>query len=678
MSINKIFCPKGLVVIGSASKGKLGFEILKQVSEGGFINAFTVNPKAQGAFSIPGYSTIKEIDHPVDLAVIVSPPHTVPKVLDDCGQANVEAAVIITAGYSEIGNVEGERELVKIAQKYNLRFVGPNCAGIINTETNLFPTLEIRPPSGSVALISQSGALGGIFLSMAKEYGLGISKFVSYGNAADLTEVDFIRYLSTDPDTQVVLIYIESVTDGREFMQALYECSAHKPVVVIKAGRTESGRRATLSHTGSMSGSDIVYGSAINQGGALRVNDIERAFDLCTGFQKLPRIEGNRIAIVTNSGGPGVLAADRAEEMGLDVAEPTAALSKKLMKLLPPHCAIKNPFDLTVEGTEAGYRETLKLVLKDFDMGLVLNIAPPYLDSLPLARGICDAAEQTGKPIAISFLPGSWVDDGIEYASDKGVPNFASAERAVEALSTITNYYTKHNREQSWMEQVLPKDELLDERGHMLEPQAMEFLKNKGFPVPNFQFATSEQDALKSSEVIGYPVVMKVVSREILHKSDAGGVILNIKNEREGRSAYKSLMQKGEHEEPQGVVIYPLISGAVEVLMGLSQDPQFGPVVVFGLGGIYTEIFRDITLRVAPIDFACAQDMIREIKTLPILQGQRTGKTYDLDAVADVLVMLSRLQFLYPQISEVDLNPVFVLPKGAIIGDARVILGRSE
>jgi len=277
----------------------------------------------------------------------------VPGVLEDCGRAGVKAAVIITAGFSEAGNVAGEEEIKRVADQYGIRFVGPNCAGILNTSHDLFPTLETRPPAGEAAIVAQSGAVGGVILAWAKEYGLGVSKFASYGNGADLNEIDLLRYLANDPETKVV-----ALSNGREFMQAMRECTSHKPVVVIKAGRTQSGRRATLSHTGSMAGSDAVYDAALHQCGAIRVHTIEEMFDLCKGFLYVPPLQGRRVAIVTNSGGPGVLAADRAEEVGLEMAEPSPELEEALSGFLPPHCALKNPIDLTVEGTEEGYRKT--------------------------------------------------------------------------------------------------------------------------------------------------------------------------------------------------------------------------------------------------------------------------------------------------------------------------------
>ncbi|MBE9509010.1 MAG: acetate--CoA ligase family protein [Chloroflexi bacterium] len=681
MSIQSLFYPRGVAVVGSTSEGKLGYELIRQMLDGGYQNVFAVNPKAQGAFSAPGYDAVAKIVQPVDMAVIVSPPQTVPGVLEDCGQAGVKAAAVITAGFSEVGNHAGEAEVKRVAEQYGIRFIGPNCAGLLNTSHCLYPTLESRPPGGGVAVVAQSGAVGGVVMAWAKEFGLGISKFVSYGNGADLNEIDFLRYLADDPETQVLALYIESVADGRDFMRAVQEYTARKPVVVIKAGRTQSGQRATLSHTGSMAGADAVYDAALRQCGAIRVHTIEEMFDLCKGFLYVPPLQGHRLAIVTNSGGPGVLAADWAEEIGLNVAEPSPAMKEKLSELLPAHCALRNPIDLTVEGTEDGYRETLLAVLQEYDAALALNIATPYLDSVPLARGVCDAAEQSGKPVVAAFLPRQIVIEAITYLQERGIPNFATGERATTALAGMADYAESRIANGEWRmaDTGLPiTSEQLPREGQMLEPEAMAWLQENDIPVPDFRFAATRQEAVRGCGEIGYPVVMKVVSPDILHKSDCGGVILGIADDQAAQSAFEALEQVTAGKDFRGAVIYPMIQDAQEVLLGLSRDPQFGPVVAFGLGGIYTETWRDISLRVAPVDRAEAARMIREIKSFPLLQGVRGQKPRDLDALADVLVSLSRLPFRYPEIGEIDLNPVFLLSKGLVVGDVRVIRKEQE
>jgi acyl-CoA synthetase (NDP forming) len=685
MSLQSLFYPRGVAVIGSTSEGKIGYELIRQLVDGGYREVFAVNPKAQGALSVPGYEAISKIGRPVDLAVIASPTPTVPNVLADCGRAGIKAAVIITAGFSEVGNQAGEDEISQVANRYGIRFIGPNCAGMVNTRHRLFPTLETRPPAGAVSIVAQSGAVGGVVLAWAQEHGLGIAKFASYGNGADLNEIDLLRYLAEDPETEAVGLYIETVTDGRAFMQAVRYCTRHKPVIVIKAGRTRSGHRAALSHTGSMAGADAVYDAALRQCGAIRVHTIEGLFDLCKAFLHVPHLSGRRVAIVTNSGGPGVLAADRAEEVGLEVAEPSPGLKKRLSEFLPAHCALRNPIDLTVEGTEEGYRRTLLAVLDEYDAALALNVATPYIDSVPLARGTCDAAAQSGKPVVASFLPGQIVAQGVAYLQERGVPNFATGERAVTALARMATYHESANSQihepprvgESQVGTVdLPAAiGHLPGEGPMLEPEAMAWLRDNALPVPDFYFASTQAQAIRGCDHIGYPVVMKVVSPDILHKSDYGGILLDIRDEPEAAAAFQEIRQAATSRGKRfhGVIIYPMIHDAQEVLLGLSHDPQFGPVVAFGLGGIYTEVWHDVSLRVAPIDHTEAAAMIREIASFPLLQGVRGHEGRDLGALATVLARFSQLPFQYPDVAEVDLNPVFLLSEGLVVGDVRVI-----
>jgi len=684
MTIENLFYPRGVAVAGSMSHGKLGYVLLKQLLDGGYEGGlYAVNPKGQGTLGVQGFPSVASIGKPVDLAVIVSPAGSVPDTLDDCGKAGVGAAVVITSGFSEMGNHAGEAEVLAAARRNNIRIVGPNCAGIVCTSHKLFPTLEIHPPQGGVALISQSGALGGVVLAWAKEQGLGISKFVSYGNGIDLNQVELLRYMKDDPETKVIALYIESIKVGRDFMEALEECSRVKPVVVIKAGRTNVGQRATASHTGSMAGADAVYDAALRQCGAVRVKTVEEMLDLCTGFLNLPPVEGNRVIIVTNSGGPGVLGADMGEEVGLNMAEVSHQAVETLRAFLPPHCAFRNPIDLTVEGNEDGYRKTLLAVLDEFDAAVAMNICPPYLDSMPLAKGVADAASISGKPVVANFLPRQVVETSVAYLKERGIPNFVSGERAVSALAQMARYYqskkTLKNQEgfsatwQKLQTRLNGKFNALPGGERMLEPEAMTWLRDNGIPTPPFQFVESADAAGQACNEIGYPCVMKVVSPEILHKSEFGGVIVGIMNEAGARHAFETIQGRANGKDFRGVVIYPQVKGAQEVLLGLTVDPQFGPVVAFGLGGIYTEIWKDIALRVAPVNLYEATKMIHSIKAIKLLQGARGSEPCDLDALAETLTRFSELPFIYPEIAEADLNPVFVLPKGMLVGDVRVI-----
>ncbi len=656
-----------------------GAELIGQISAGGYKGElFAVNPRANGLAPASGYPDLASIPGGVDLAVIVTPPASVVSVLEDCGKAGVTAAVVITSGFSEVGNHTGEEEVRRVAQEHGIRIVGPNCAGLANTGHHFFPTLELRPPAGNVALVSQSGALGGEVLGLAQKLDLGISKFVSYGNGIDLTQRDFLRFLMDDPETKVIALYVESVVHGREFMETLEACCRVKPVVVIKAGRTRAGSRATASHTGSMAGSDAVYDAAFRECGAVRVRSIEEMLDLCSAFSALPPMEGKRLGIVTNSGGPGVLAADMAEELGLHIPEPSPECQAEMRTFLPPHCSLKNPIDLTVEGTREGYRKTISALLPEVDAVLAVNIGTPYLDSTSLAQGVIDAATSSEKPVVANFQPEQIMGDSLALLKSSGIPNYISGERAVQALYGLakdTSSRKKANGRltvRKWT-QTSHQSRLLPAETPMLEPQAMAWLGENGFPVPQFRWVTDPDQAVMAAEELGYPVVMKVVSPLILHKSDIGGVHTGIKDEKRVREVFSLLQNVAKDKDFRGVVMYPMLQGGVEVLAGLTTDPQFGPVVMFGLGGIYTEVLKDVAIRIAPLDQDAAYEMINEIRAAGLLKGARGKPACDLDGLTSLLVRLSLLPFDYPQIGEIDLNPVFVSPGGVVIGDVRVI-----
>ena len=677
MSLQALFYPRGVAVTGSMSAGKLGYELVKQLVDGGASNVYACNPKRQSAFGVPAFESVSQIGLPVDLVVITSPAPTVAGVLRECAVAGIQAAVVISSGFSETGNQAGEAEIMQIARQSGIRVVGPNCAGIVNTAHHLFATLETRPPAGKMAFISQSGALGGAVLSWAEEQGVGISKFVSYGNRADLDEIELLPYLAEDPETSVVALYIESVSDGRAFRQAVSEFTRSKPLVVIKSGRSKSGQRAALSHTGSMAGSDAVYDAVLAESGAIRVASVEEMFDLCKGFVCLPCPKGNKIAIVTNSGGPGILAADQAEKAGLEVGEINPALKANLKEFLPPNCSLNNPVDLTVQGTGEQYQHTLTAVLDEFDSAVAINVATPYLDSLALARGIVSAAQSSGKPVAANFIAGPVVRESIEFLKAAGVPNYASGERAAVVLARMARYAGQV--QPALVVPPLPTSTAEPPRATgpiVLEPDAMQWLQRSGFPVPPFRFAATPEEVRQACQEIGFPVVMKVVSPEILHKSDFGGVILNIRDKASADLAYAKLAGIARDKSFAGVIVYPLVAKIQEMILGLSSDPQFGPVILLGAGGIYTEIMRDISIRLAPVSIQTASNMLRELKSFPLLQGTRGQAGCDLEALASLVTRVSELPFLFPQVSELDINPVFLLAQGVLIGDIRVVLRR--
>ncbi len=685
-----LFEPQSIAVVGSASPGKLGHVLIEQLVAGGFGRVSVVGPKGQGALGVPGFRSIGEIASPPDLIIVASPADTVAGVIEEAGRAGAKAAVILTAGFSEVGKRAEEQALLEAARRSGIRLVGPNCAGIVNTKARLFPTLETRPPAGEVAFVSQSGALGGAVLAWAEEQGVGFSKFVSYGNGVDLTDVDFLDMLRTDDDTKVVALYVETVSDGRTFLAAAARLAATKPLVVIKSGRSASGERAALSHTGSLAGSDAVYDAALRQCGAIRVAGVEEMFDLCRGFTTLPPVRGKRVIIVTNSGGPGVLAADAAEAAGLEIHAPSEALRARLAasEHLSALGSLANPIDLTVQGMEGGYREALVAALDEADAALAIDVNVPYLDSAPIARGVVAAARATGKPVAACFMAGRTVASALPVLKDGGVPNFATGERAAVVLAALARYESSRcavrgspcavpgaepavRGAHSAME-ADPKAPCLPWAGEGLEPEALDWLESEGIPTLERRLVTTADEAADAVGALGGSVVLKVVATGILHKSDVGGVILGVETPAAARDAFARLREVGK-EGFRGVLVAPTVRGGVELLVGVSRDPQFGPVVAVGLGGVYAELLRDVVLRVAPIDPVAARAMLDELRAAAILRGARGKRPRDLDAVAGLVAAVSSLPFRYEDLRELDLNPVFLLEDGLVVGDARVI-----
>jgi len=679
-----LFEPRAVAVVGSVGEGKIGRVLLDQLIEGGFANLWAVNPKAQGIPGVPAVRAFREIDrdHIPELAVIASPAATVSSVLEDAGRVGVKVGLIITAGFSESGQRREEAELHAVAQQYGMRLVGPNCAGIVNTEHRLYPTLETRPPSGVVAFVSQSGALGGAVLSWAEAQGVGFSKFVSYGNGIDLQASDFLEALRDDDQTEVVALYIETVSNGRRFMQAATALARVKPLVVIKSGRSESGGRATQSHTGSFAGSDAVFDAALAQCGAIRASGIEEMFDLCRGFVHLPTLNGPRIALVTNSGGPGVLAVDAAEEAGLSIAPPSQALRRRLSNRLQPFCSLGNPFDLTVQATGDDYRNTLVEALNEYDAAIAINVNVPYMDVSPLARGVVDAAQSSAKPIVASFAAGAVAADALPILREGGVPNFVTGERCTTTLAGLLAHTQWCHRE---VEDVPYAALPSHETGHPLpwtrrptEPEALAWFKSLGFSVVDYVHARSAEGAVDAQQRFDRPVAMKLVSRLVVHKTDLGGVLLGLSEQDAITQAFEKLRMLAPEHSFEGVLVVPMIEDPMEALVGLHHDSQFGAVVVVGLGGIYTEIFGDISMRVAPVSRDDAMRMIEELQGVRLLQGARGQVLRDVSSLADLVAGVSRLPFEHAGIRGLDLNPVFLLEHGCVIGDVRLIFDRDD
>jgi acetyltransferase len=677
--LQSLFYPKSVAVFGSAGEGKLANVLIGRLLDGGMERVYAVNPKGESVRTAKGYPSLHALPQAVDMAVIAAPAKTVNGILEDCGKTGVKAAVIISSGFSEAGNEAGEREIIETAKRHGIRFIGPNCAGMVCTHAKLTATLETAPPVGSISIISQSGAVGGSFMALSADDGVGIAKFVSYGNGGDLTVLELLRYLKEDEKTRVIALYLETVPYGREFMQAVREVCAVKPVIIVKSGRTNTGQRAALSHTGSMAGADAVCDAALRQCGAYRVDTLQELFEVCKGFATLPSVTGRKLSIVTNSGGPGVMTVDKAEMSGLLIEETSEGVKDRLREFLPAFAGLRNPIDLTVEGTGEHYGKAAVTALSENDSSVILYIGTPYLKAMPIAEGIVSAARETGKPIAAVMQVGSDIDESLAYLRGEGIPCYPSGERAVTVISAMVTYgEIKARASEPCIEAVEPSGRAFrDGEDRLLEPDAMAFLKENGIPVPEFGFAKNEEEAAAHAERIGFPVVVKVVSPEIIHKSDRGGVVLGIKDADGVRWAFRRMRDICEDGDFRGVVVYPMLKTGKEAIIGLTNDPTFGPVVAFGMGGVYTEVLRDITFRVAPVSENQALGMIREIKMYPLLRGARGESPIDERALARTIAAFSRLSSKYPDISEADLNPVFLYEHGVMAADAR-ILGKQK
>lgn len=436
--IDKFFVPQGVVFFGSTKPGKIGYEMLKSMQEGGYRGrVYPVNPGGGEVLGYPVYTTLDQIPGPADLAVLSLPQRAVVPTIALLGDKGIRAAVVISSGFGEVGNHEDEKALVETARKGGVRVIGPNCAGLMNAWHHHFPSIEVRALPGHTAFVTQSGALGGATLALAEERGFGFSKFVSYGNRCDVGDIELLDYLADDPQTRVIALYMEGITNGREFLRAAQAASRKKPVIAIKSGSTSAGTRAASSHTGSLAGDDQIYAAAFRKAGIVRVEGIEEMFDLCQALCQCPLPPGKRVAIVTNSGGPGILCADKAEKMGLDVSPPSQGLRERLGPHISAHSSLNNPIDLTVEAEYDEYRLALDAALEEYDAAIVINVATPYLDSTGIARGVIEASKKHRKPVLVNFMAGRIVREAVELLNQADMVTLTTGERCSQVLSKL-------------------------------------------------------------------------------------------------------------------------------------------------------------------------------------------------------------------------------------------------
>ncbi|MDH5467730.1 MAG: acetate--CoA ligase family protein [Candidatus Aminicenantes bacterium] len=701
--LNSLFYPRSIAVIGASRQpGSVGQSLLANIIDSRYQGiVYPVNPKAKGILGIKCYRNVIEIPDVVDLAVIVVPSPFVLEVLEECGRKHIKGAIVISAGFKEIGGegAELEEKVKKIIEKYGLSLVGPNCLGVINTDPELSMNATFgtkMSKEGNIALISQSGALCVAVLDYAKESNIGFSKFISMGNKAGLNENELLLYLKNDPKTDVILMYLEDLSKGREFMNIARETTNSptnpKPIIALKAGRTLLGARAASSHTGSLAGSDKVYDAIFSQCGVLRGETLEEIFDYVKAFSSQPLPKGDKVAIVTNSGGPGILATDSCIRYGLNIASFSPTTMNTMKKILPPTASLNNPVDLIAEAQEEQYKATLRAILKDKNVHSCIIILTPtaFTDVEKIADTIVTVSKEFKKPVLCCFLGVYDVSKGIEILEENGIPDYRFPESAARVLSEMTKFTWWLRRPQTGVKKYKVNktrakgilDSVIKEgRQSLLEQESYEILKAYNFPVVESLLAENETQVVDAANTIGFPVVLKIASPDILHKFDFGGVKLNLKNKTEVRKAYHEILKNVLSRKPdakvKGMIVEEMVSPGKEIIIGMSRDPQFGPILMFGLGGIYVEALEDVTFRLAPIRELTATLMITRTKTHKILEGFRGEKPYDIEAIAECLKRLSQLVTDFDEIKELDINPLIVYEKGkgCAIVDARIILG---
>ncbi|MDD5761719.1 MAG: acetate--CoA ligase family protein [bacterium] len=682
----ELFHPGSVAVVGaSRNPEKVGYGVFANLVQAGFAgNIYGVNPGGGELFGRPLYPSIEAIPGPVDLGVFVIPPNAVLEGIPRLAAKGMRAGIVISAGFKEIGGagVALERSLREAAVSAGVRVLGPNCLGLIDTHASLNASFSRgTPPKGFISFFSQSGALCTAVLDWAIGRNVGFSKFVSLGNKADISESDILEFLADDPSTRVILGYVESIDDGRRFMRAARSVTPRKPVIIVKAGATAAGARAASSHTGSLAGSDRAYAAAFRQGGVLRAGTVEDLFDLALGFAMQPLPLSDRLLILTNAGGPGILAADTAERLGIPLAGVSASLRERILPALPSTASLGNPVDIIGDARADRYGSVLSALRDEPSVDAVLVLLTPQAMTEPdeTARATVSAFAGSGKTVLASFLGEATVASSRRILSDGGIPNYPVPERAVRTLYAMLRYSRIRSAagpvaEESPSSRPENAERLVVEalaagRRALGEEESRGILEAYGFTFPRHAFAGTSDAAVEAYREMGCAsVVMKIVSPQIQHKTDVGGVRLDLRGEEDVARAFMEITSSVRRLAPSawiaGVSIQEMVTGGRELIVGMSRDPQFGPLLMFGLGGIYVEVLKDVSFRVAPVSPRDAEEMVREIRAWPLLAAYRGSEPADEEAIVDALIRVSRLSCDFPEIQELDINPLLVLPKG--------------
>lgn len=694
--LSGFFEPRSVAVVGVArDEGKVGHFIFDNLLAAGFKGAvYPVNPRAEEIHGVRCYPGIGALHEVPDLVVIVVPAPAVSAVLDECIAAGVTSVIVISAGFKETGRAGGalERELAAKVRAAGVRLLGPNCLGLVSTASCLNASFAVgMPPAGAISFMSQSGALGTAVLDWAAGEGIGLAHFVSLGNRADLSETDLLAEWAVDPSTRVIAAYLESVADGASFVRAAEEAARQKPVIVVKSGGSDAGARAVSSHTGSLAGSEAAYDAAFRRAGVIRAETVQELFDLSVAFSLQRPPEHDGVAILTNAGGPAVMATDACERAGVSLASLERATTEALREQLPPAAALYNPVDILGDADPDRYRAALELVYDDPNVHCVLCILTPQAmtDPTGTAEVLAEVAAAHPDTTTIAcFMGRDSVEEAWSLLRGRSIPNYAFPERAVAAIAAMTRY--RHHLESAppapavtctepgrFAEELAAARER--RRSFITEQRAADIVAAYGVRVPRGELARDLKHALEVAEGIGYPVVLKIASPDILHKSDVGGIKVGIGDAEELAQAYEAVLGKARAYMPEAVIDGVLVQEALppgrEVIIGIDRDPTFGPLVMFGLGGVYVEVLKDVVFRLCPVDKAQAREMISEIRGFGLLRGARGQKPADIDAIADVLVAVSSLAVEHPEIVELDINPLIVGDSSAGVSAADVRIG---
>lgn len=707
-NIESIINPKCIALVGATNRpGSVGLATFKNLIQAGYKGVlYPVHPTSKSIQGVKAYASLADIPDEVDMAIIVVPADKVEAVIQEAAAKQVKGCILITAGFKEIGGhgVEMETHIRNLVKTHGIRLVGPNCLGIINTDKSICMNASfarIMPKPGNIAFISQSGALCSSVLDVAAGRNIGFSKFISFGNKADVNEIDFLEFLKDDPQTDVILMYLEDITDGRRFIEVAREITFEKgkPILAIKSGRSAEGAKAATSHTGALAGSDAAYDAIFKQSGIQRVEGINELFHYAQAFSQQPLPQGGRIAIVTNAGGPGIMATDAAIRYGLKLAAFSEDTTAKLKKDLPPTASIRNPVDVIGDATHERYGSAIRDILIDdgVDGAIVILTPQATTDILETAQIVPRVIKGINKPILTSFMGLVDVSEGVEYLQNQGIPNYTFPEGAARTMAAMVRFGENLKLRGSKKREIprLPADtqqaaaiieDKLSGRDsyYMTEKEMSEILHCYGFPLLKSRVAGELSELESVIAEIDFPIAMKIISPDIVHKSDAGGVILKIKTIEQARNAYEKIIENARNYNPKaridGVLIEEMAKGGMEVILGATRDPSFGPICMFGLGGIFVEALKDVTFRLAPMSELSAENMIHSIKAYKVLKGIRGNPPTDIEAVKLSILRLSQMVADHPEISELDINPLIVYPegKGCMVADGRILLKRQD